>query len=551
MLRGKMSLSEQSPVFVASSFLHDNRTRFSGVAYTPDSIIVGEEGLTRYLQAHGVDTFCGSVVDGRFFAFLELENQYRAFSDPLSQDTLFYYRNGNNWAVSNSLLGLAEFLYGKVKLTAYRPALLSFFIGKGSGIGAQPISNRSVFAEINMLPVGKAFVVEKTTGQSRLEGSVSSITKSFSDLSYEELISTSLNEGISRIRALKEHGVSLSSDLTGGYDSRACSGLMLRALGDLSQVRLISNPRKTDDYEVATSLAARYGSRLHRNSAKAVTVDTETAYDRWKAGNIGTYLPAYLPSTGMPTYSQFKANGGMILAKQFAEQSAHDFAKSLEPIYGHPDNYQWVKREFLSAFDDLEIDPSHPHAMDWHYLGFRGRYHYGRASYTSLVFPIISPLINPKMVAASLKLPREQLDGGKLSLDILMALDPVLALHPFDSSAKTFTPSEIEESPFWRSQGLTLNSGTSTQRYTVFSDKLNAPEKADDTNVHEVSKGCLELMSQDLKTYSRESALVNELFSKKQLDSIAKELDGKGKTSSRTRQASHVITCGVVDALIT
>ena len=551
MLRGKMSLSEQSPVFVASSFSHDNRTHFSGVAYTLDSIIVGEEGLTHYLQAHGVDTFCGSVVDGRFLVFLELENQYRAFSDPLSQDTLFYYRNGNNWAVSNSLLGLAEFLYGKVKLTAYRPALLSFFIGKGSGVGAQPISNRSVFAEINMLPVGKAFVVDKANGQSRLEGSVSSLTKAFSDSPYEELVSTSLDEGINRIRALKQHGIHFSSDLTGGYDSRACSGMILRALGNLSDVRLISNPRKTDDYEVATSLAARYGSRLQRNSAKAVTVNAETAYDRWKAGNIGAYLPAYLPSTGMPSYSQFKANGGMILAKQFAEQSAHDFVKSLESVYGCPDNYQWVKREFLSAFDDLEIDPSHPHAMDWYYLGFRGRYHYGRAWYTSLVFPIISPLINPKMVAASLKLPREQLDGGKLSLDILMALDPVLALHPFDSSAKTFTPSEIEESPFWRSQGLTLNSGTSTQRYTVFSDKLNAPEKADDTNVHEVSKGCLELMSQDLKTYSRESALVNELFSKKQLDSIAKELDGKGKTSSRTRQASHVITCGVVDALIT
>lgn len=561
-----MSTSPPSPVFVASSLsLNDrgqsqgqNGNHFSGIAYTSDSIILGEEGLARYIEKYDAKTFCRSVVDGRFYAFLEMADEYRAFVDPLSQDTLFYYssngkgssgESNGSWAVSNSLLGLAEFLYGKVKLTHYRPALLSFFIGKGSGIGAQPISSRTVFSEIRALPLGKTLVIDKKSQVLRLEGNPNSITRSFKDASYEELVLSVLTEGASRLRAMREHGIKFTADLTGGHDSRACFGLLSCAFDDWNKVRLVSNPRKDEDYRVAKSLVARYGGKLHSNSGKPVSIDPNNAYSIWKQGSIGTYLPVYFPISSFSSHREYKINGGMILAKEFAAQKPSEFIESLRSIYPHDSDYQLVKNEFSCALNELEVGSDDDNAMDWFYLASRARYHYGRSWYTSLAFPIVSPLINPKTFAASLRLSREELNNGKLSLDILMALDPVLALHPFDSAKKSFSPEMMLQSPFWKAKGATAPLVSSSQSYQVFSGSLNHQQNREVANRAGIHDSCISDMKKDLIFFSRKSALVNELFSKATLDRALKEIKSKDKLSSRSRLATHIITCGIVEKL--
>ncbi|WP_417420383.1 hypothetical protein [Halomonas sp.] len=559
-----MSISSQSPVFVASSFSLDDRdtsqgqnnNHFAGIAYTSDAIILGKEGLAQYLEKHDTETFRRSVVDGRFYAFLEMADEYRAFVDPLSQDTLYYYFSNEkgpsgdgNWAVSNSLLGLAEFLYGKIKLTQYRPALLSFFIGKGSGIGAQPISSRTVFSEIRALPLGKTLVIDKKSQISRLEGSPASITRPFEGVSYDELVLSVLIEGASRLRAMREHGINFAADLTGGHDSRACFGLLSRAFNDWDKVRLISNPRKDEDYRIATSLAARYGGKLHSNSGKSVSIDPNNAYSIWKQGSIGTYLPVYFPLSSFLSPREYKINGGMILAKEFAAQKPSEFLESLRSIYSRDTDYQLVSNEFSSALNELEVGDGDEKAMDWFYLASRARYHYGRSWYTSLAFPIISPLINPKTFAASLKLSRNELNEGKLSLDILMALDPVLALHPFDSAEKSFSSEMILQSSFWKANRTTALKVLPSQSYKVFSASLSPQEKSEMTNEKAAHDSCLRDIEKDLMFFSKESSLVNELFSKPMLDRALKEIRSKGKLSSRSRLATHIITCGMVEKL--
>ncbi|MGO3058631.1 MAG: hypothetical protein ACTID3_17065 [Halomonas sp.] len=561
-----MSTSPQPPVFVASSFsLNDrgvsqgrSRNYFSGIAYTSDAIILGEEGLARYIDKYDTKTFCRSVVDGRFYAFLEMDDEYRAFVDPLSQDTLFYYfsnSNGSNgesngsWAVSNSLLGLAEFLYGKVKLTHYRPALLSFFIGKGSGIGAQPISSRTVFSEIRALPLGKTLIIDKKSQVLRLEGNPDSITRSFKEASYEELVLSVLTEGASRLRAMREYGFKFTADLTGGHDSRACFGLLSCAFDDWNKVRLVSNPRKDEDYRIAKSLVAHYGGKLHSNSGKSVAVDPKHAYSTWKLGSIGTYLPVYLPLPYLSSSHEYKINGGMILAKEFAAQKPSEFLESLRSSYSHDSDYQLVKNEFCCTLNELEVGSDDENAMDWFYLASRARYHYGRSWYTSLAFPIVSPLINPKTFAASLRLSREELNNGKLSLDILMALDPVLALHPFDSVEKSFSSEMILQSPFWKTKRTTAPLVSSSQSYQIFSGSLNQQQNSEVANRAAIHDSCVSDMEKDLIFFSRESALVNELFSKATLDRALKEIKSKDKLSSRSRLATHIITCGIVEKL--
>lgn len=541
--------TSSSPVFVASSFQPSHRTHFAGVAYTPEAIILGEEGLKHYCKAHSAEAFCQDIVDGRFYAFIETPTQYRAFTDPLAQDTLYYYldRDSENphWAVSNSLLGLAEYLHDKVKLSAYRPALLSFFIGGGSGIGAQPISNRTVFEEISVIPLGKTLVIEKQ-GSVRFEGRAADITQPFINDSYETLVTCALSEGASRLKALHEYGISLASDLTGGQDSRACFGLLSYALEDWKKVRLISNPRKLNDYHIAQSLIAHYGGKLHHNSGRNHTIDPGRAYRLWKLGSLGSYLPAYFPASEDIASHGYKINGGLILAKQFAAQSPETFAANLKVVFAQKEDHRLVSGEFFSMFDDLEVERDDPHAMDWFYLAARARYHYGRAWYSSLSFPILSPLINPKLFTASLRLDRQELDSGKLSLDILMALDPVLALHPFDAPEKSFSVEMIRTSPFWTVGSSQVSASIP---YRVFSGSVEPQGKEKKATKKDLSSVLMNTVKNEMERFTRESSLINDVFSEAILDKASKDLESKEKVSTRSRRAAHVLTCGMVEAL--
>lgn len=557
--------SVRSPIFVASSFQSSNPSRFTGTAYTSDAIILGQEGFNHYCEAQSVEEFCRNVMDGRFYAFVQTPQEYRAFTDPLAQDTLYYYvsqrpstyhpsnttgegegQAATQWAVSNSLMGLAEYLHGKVKLTAYRPGLLSFLIGGGSGIGAQPVSNRTAFEQIRVLPLGKTLVIDRERGDVRFVGSPQEITRQFEQLSYEELMASALTEGASRLCALNEHGVSLASDLTGGQDSRACFGLLSYALDDWKKVRLISNPRKPQDYRIAQSLIARYGGKLYRNSGRGHGIDAPKAYRYWKLGSLGSYLPAYFPTSENGEAHQYKINGGLILAKQFAAQSPQDFVASLHKVFPSAADHRLVSDEFFSLFDELELERDDPHAMDWFYLAARARYHYGRAWYSSLSFPILSPLINPKLFAASLRLSREELDQGKLSLDILMALDPVLALHPFDSPEKSFSSDLIETSPFWRHGASTI---TSSLSYRVYSGTAEMPTQEPASRQSDRPDELMRMLNAELESLIKTSSLVSDIMSEAMVKKAISDMASGDKASTRSRRASHALTCAMVESL--
>lgn len=543
-------MTQAEPVFIASSDDGDYQSHFSGIAYTRNEIVLGADGAKQFFEKFGEQCFIDSVVDGRFFAFLKLGRLLEAFTDPLGQDVLYYYQAGSAWALSNSFYDLANHLKGRVQLTPYEPALNAFFIADGNGFGAQPISNNTSIREIKVLPIGKALKIDLDSQRS----DVIDITTEASlhaghDESYESLIQQGLSEGRDRIGALSQLGATLTTDLSGGQDSRAVFGIVRSSIEDGGALRVVSNPRKEDDYVIATSLAQRYGTRLHHNTGSIRDIGDEDAYRVWKSGNLGVYLPVYPVNTLSPNYGLFKINGGNALAKRFADRSVQEFLGDIRKHYDSDSEevYQSVRAEFLSALDDIEVDSQDPDAMYLHYLNFRSRFHYGRNWYASLINPVVSPLINRHIIKAFFKLPVTDRQRGRLFMDVLMAIDPVLALHPFDSPGKAFNISDIQQSPFWKETVKKLIQSQSQMTYEVYPP---VPKERSLSRAAETRKnGFLSLMKQDFEFFVEHSRLVNRLLSKADIKRARAHLMKEKKFSDRTRLASRVIAFGEIDRL--
>ncbi|MGM8849350.1 hypothetical protein ACS8E6_02400 [Salinicola halophyticus] len=536
-------MQSNGPVFLVASSDEAYQSYFAGIAYTSSDIILGTGGAEDYFAEFGEKAFYDNVIDGRFFAFLSLGSELRAYTDPMGQDVLYYCLDDNGWAVSNSFYRLAQFLGKDRKLNLYKPALDAFFIANGNGFGAQPISNNTSISEIKVLPLGKIFKVDLPDNQARLIDAKPVLQ---SDESYEALIAKGLIESRDRLTAIARSGANLIADLSGGQDSRAVFGIARSSAGDDKGLRIVSNPRKEDDYRIAQSLAARYGNKIHHNSGASASTNGEAAYQLWKSGSLGVYLPVYPVNSEVPDYRKYKVNGGNALAKTFANLSAPEFVSHIEQYYADSQACEEVKKEFVNAIRDLGVEENDPDAMYLHYYNFRARFHYGRNWYASLISPVISPLINQHLLKAFFKLPAEERKRGRFFLDILMSLDPILALHPFDSPSKGFEVEDISRSPFWPSGSKSVIGSAIQTHYNIYS-RETVLEAA--TNGGNFKGDFVGLMSDDLDFFAKNSSLVGSLFDKQTIKKAKKNLSGNRKMSDRARLASRIIMFGSVDEL--
>ncbi|MGQ7242637.1 hypothetical protein ACUN9V_04160 [Salinicola sp. V024] len=535
--------------WLASSSFSSNPNHFNGVAYTEDSAILGTRGFNKYVQENGVESFLDGHRGGRFFAFLKHGKTAFAIVDSMGQDTLFYYSNGADWAISNSVLTLAEYLKSiSVPLSLYVPAFLSLLTGQNSGVGSQLVSNNTPIAEIKVLPIGRRVEINDS-GFSIKQDSDLIVA---SENSYRDLLVSSLADSVHQINSLRASGISIKADLSGGQDSRAVFGLLMHSCFNHKQKpRIVSNPRKKDDYVVAQSLAKYYGCDLYSNTGGARSGKLNDAYSAWKTANFCNYLPVYIPSSDEPDYSSIKANGATALVKNFARMSPLEHSYKLKEKAIDSDAAELIANEFLGSFDSLDVDREDPSAMDYFYLNFRSRFHYGRNWYASLMTPLFSPLMDPRLFRASMLTSLEKRRRGTLFMDILLAIDPILALHPYDQAEKAFSVSSISGSEFWgKSAGVNWKDVNEKPFLKVYAGAA-VESRSDVPAKHSfVESAFVEKMRSDVEFYSKSSGLVNKYFGRKMIQTAVSELSSSKKLSDKTRLASQLIFCGMLDELI-
>jgi hypothetical protein len=556
------AIGHERIVFIDKSNYMENSNFLSGIAFTRNEIIVGTEGLGSFLLRQKERFNVTDFEDGRFFAFVDVGDHVKMFSDPMGQDILFYYSQKMisvdgastlQWMVSNSFLELVRKLRADRRaLHLYLPPLAGHFIANGTALGAQLISNNTPISEIKVLPIGCEIRISKADASLSVVRHKSGLWLTQPDSgSYRDMIADYVQLTCARIKTLIDSDkFDIRCDLSGGHDSRAIFAMARLAGHDFHKRPALSNRRRTEDLKSARLVAAAFNLKLETSWDVEDGATDSDLYEMWKKGSLGVYLPISASGAALNT-SKLRLHGGNFLSKEFGEHSPSYLLESLSRWYADTELLGMVKNEIRIGFSQIDVDIEHPFAMHNHYINFRGRIHYGRNWTAFSRAPLFTPLISQSLAKAAFKLSTHEYNRLKLSLDLLLALDNLLGVIPFDLPEKSFDMDTIAASPFW---GRPLDvKADSLADHTLFAGATVRPQALVDGE-HEPRRtgswnSLRELLLKDFSKYET-SAIAVGIFDDAYVARARAEI-ANGKSPSRDfRRVSHMVSAGILNELV-
>lgn len=416
-------------IFLESSFkCGRNQYFFNGWGYTDDFLVVGEGGIDEYFRKGG-DLNSLEGMEGRYVLAYKDNNALYVQTDQFGSEPLFYFHRDGCWAISNSFMELYEHLVeNNVKLTPDYEVLDAFNIDHS--ICQQLIGVRTLVKEICLSTPESRLKVDIRLGWVSLEKK----TKSFSGLTYEELLVQGLAKSVSIAKAILENFPGMvSADITGGYDSRIILGVLKKASPDLSAVNFTSNKNVVSDYNVALELSKKYNFKINNVKAPPGNASGNVKYNVWKYHNLGVYLPVYEPLCTETCWFHFHGGGGEILRDFYVNSPIHSVrvleSKEKKKLPG-----------LVSVMSDFcnqnSLDPDSRNSMREFYLKSRSRLHFGRSSFTSFSSFLVMPILTPEMQEAMSKVTEQEVLEKKVLRDIYKILDPGLLEVSFDRPEK-------------------------------------------------------------------------------------------------------------------
>jgi len=441
---------------IDSSNAADQSSSLTGIAIGKSGILLGQAGLAEHVQRFGAVPKPDELTEGRFIYIHRDGARLSIHVDPMGQDAIFHYidsdapRDGAKpfWAVSNSLYWLVQHVASKRKLYFYTPAIASHQIGDGRGFGAQLVSNSTPITGIGLAPMDRHVVIDLANGRLALEKNSYNIYDDGTDSDYRQKIESFIASSASNILSIidsQQYG-RLICDVSGGHDSRFMFGL-IHKLGLSSSVEYVTDAAKVDDLRIVNLLHRHYKFDLGYKINRSSTFNTNEVYDTWLAASAGVYLPIKLPFGGQS--SLLRVSGGNFLTKKFGALPANERIRKFARFYKNKSTYNSVCNEFDMSFEQIGTHREDPFCMQKHYINFRARLHYGRNWHSISRGQSYTPLISSKLCRAAFSLPPEDYYASMPSLDVLAAIDNMLAVIPFDLDDKYFNSRMLERSPFW------------------------------------------------------------------------------------------------------
>lgn len=269
-------------------------------------------------------------------------------------------------------------------------------------------------------------------------------------------------------------------DVSGGTDSR----LMLAAAlmqPDPKIFTFLTSKTQLKDYAVAQQLAKRF--KFTYGSMKAAKKVFSGQLPNWFLSSAGIYDPLQAPSSaplettisiggqGAEVYKgnflwrslsamtpdkvghaaeiqRYVENSALALAprKHFLVKRFNKYIGRLEPKVGIKIS-DAVYREASKGLHSVGICPENPWASEWHYLCFRNAIHSGRSTMRSLLG--VRPILQRELVNLSYSklnyYPAPKNGSPSIVTDLLIALNPDLAMMPFDDPNKNLAASYVSE----------------------------------------------------------------------------------------------------------
>lgn len=422
-----------------SSFTQLPSNYFEGYCFIGPDYISGDGGAAEYEQCS--DRVLGPGNDGCYTIVRQKHDVIEVGTDGRGATKLYVFERGEQWAVSNSLTALVEFLRASGFRINPRPALI-YALGLRRNFTQQQVTTRTVFEDIALLPTFEKLQIRNNCIARR------SVRGKESLGSYTEALATHVATWKERLRTLLDNDETvMTADLTGGRDSRVCFAFA-QSTGMLDittqRMRLASNVKWTDDFRAAERIAEHYGhavnSPIRRSSHK---LSARRAVQRWYELSMGVYLPVYLRSMARePLRIHLHGAGGGTFRPVYGSEN---LSAQLAPYNKHmPKDY--FDEFFSVAINDFNyISSKVPDVpqMSLHYREFRNRFHFG-------FFPQCETLVTPlNSMLLDTVVDGRNVDAYTVYNDLMDALVPGLKSLPYDTASKlppSTPPSEAARS---------------------------------------------------------------------------------------------------------
>ena len=423
-------------IYLFSNFTDVPKQYFSGYGFSKSNYMSGDFTDDDFEKINFPRVIDGG--DGCYFSIREEGGVKIAGSDASGLKKVFWYDDGVNWGVSNSIYGLAKHLSDNGVGIRANPTFLESFNSPIFTVTDQLSAFKTMYSGIRLLPLGYNLIVGKS-GLTPIRRTVQRVGD------YAEALAEAIELWISRFETLLINpDVRLTCDLTGGKDSRVVFALLQKARERLGKdvaadvvIYSDSTPRQAADHAVAKSLTERFGMELNQNSQPTsnTRLTGGAVYEIWRNLNIGAYHPIYFPrADNSPFRIKLHGGGGETLRKFYAFKDFSSFsAKALENP-GRHDLSGWIDAvEQSYAFMTAE----NPNVDPWilHYRNFRNRFQVG-------LFPQYFTTIEPfnTEIFCILSEFEGKVAESQIHFDIMESLYPGLCLHPYDDPRKA--PSE-------------------------------------------------------------------------------------------------------------
>lgn len=429
----------ESPVH-ATTFISTNVNTpadryFQGYCFHDTDYIFGEEGLKKFETITGRQISGG--LDGCYVFVRRIDDSFVFTNDYAGYKILYYYHDGRNWAVSNSLSKIVDFLREiGVRVTPNYSQISSIMTAGSSS--SQLSSFESSVRDVRMVPRGFDLIV-----------SVDKITLKKWDpidkIEYKTGLSNHLDLWAGRFETLVlDNRMGLTTDITGGVDSRTNFGLLALAKsrldgeGSLPRLNCGSTPTNTEDLDVALKLGEHFGLEINDNRRFArYNLTPEESYQTFRDLNVGTSFTLYMPVEGPHPYKVSIGGGGGEIHRKFYEGHINSKDENLLfSDYASRLKDKWLSSEYIRNCQDAIKVATPPGAdpLRAYYREFRHRFHVGRAPRYGVA---LTPLDSVTADLTQSQAGYDRLNDGQFNYDVLGSLNKDLLEMPFDKPSKS------------------------------------------------------------------------------------------------------------------
>lgn len=427
--------------FLLSSFVDNPDQHFQGYAMVGTDYISGTEGARAYEDRRG--SRVGAGEDGCYVSVVRSGDDFVFSVDFAGNMKLFYTWTEDHWAVSNSLTTILEHLkQNGVQLSPNFAQLKAAGYGKKASVLNQLTSHSTIANNIRLAPLGATLTVGRA-------GMKLQRLKEQPSVDYRSSLQNFCSLWTSRIVTLLDAGVAVSSDLTGGIDSRSVVAMLQAAREnsrpDIPKVSIRSGIIRgdTSDLEIATRIASYLQFPINPAPKPSTTLlKGESSYDAWYRLSLGSYHPIYFPGADTDAMVASLGGGGGENHRPF--YAAQDFdafvsstARQVTP--------SWLAAQFSSEMHNSKRQiNAHQSGIDpiiLHYRNFRNRFHTGLAAQFSVKF---TPLGSKYLEAASNSLSKAGAFSPNINFDIIGSTTPELLDFDFDDVAKAPTEADMK-----------------------------------------------------------------------------------------------------------